>query len=223
MRDECFELFIQEFGEATTKQAVPASSIPRWQGRLPDQLIKYWEEEGWCGYGNGLFWTVNPDDYEDIVDEWLEGTPLEQADAYHVIARSAFGDLYLYPERSNNDVTLSCPIHTIVMTSSKFERASMAKKDRAIMSFFAVKDKTNIDLDDEKKRPLFERALKKLGPLAADEMYGFEPALIAGGRMMLENLSKVKIDQHLTILRQFGAPKIPNMNFDLEKFLKEQN
>ena len=54
MRDECFEVFIDEFGEATHRDAVPASSIEKWRGKLPDQLLTYWKEEGWCGYANGL-------------------------------------------------------------------------------------------------------------------------------------------------------------------------
>jgi hypothetical protein len=40
-------------------------------------------------------------------------------------------------------------------------------------------------------------------------MYGFEPALVAGGRMALEHLKKVNLDVHLTILRQLAPPKIP--------------
>jgi hypothetical protein len=100
MRDENFEVFIDEFGEATHRVEVPVASIEKWRGKLPDQLLTNWQEEGWCGYANGLFWTVDPDDYEDIVDEWLEDIPLEQLDAFHVIARTAFGDLYLWGEKT---------------------------------------------------------------------------------------------------------------------------
>lgn len=63
-------------------------------------------------------------------------------------------------------------------------------------------------------------ALGNLGPLAPDEMYGFEPALVAGGKMRLENLRKVKLDQHLTILRQLAAPTMPFSNIDIDKLLK---
>jgi hypothetical protein len=78
MRDEGFEVFIEEFGEASRRTEVPTASFESWQGKLPDQLLKYWKEEGWCAYANGLFWTVNPDGYEDLVDEWLYDTFLEQ-------------------------------------------------------------------------------------------------------------------------------------------------
>lgn len=46
VRDEDFELFIQEFGKATQRTAVPETSFLRWSGKLPDQLLKYWRDEG---------------------------------------------------------------------------------------------------------------------------------------------------------------------------------
>jgi hypothetical protein len=64
--------------------------------------------------------------------------------------------------------------------------------------------------NDESGTPMFERALKKLGPLESDEMYAFEPALIAGGKMDVDKLAKVKLDQHLTILRQLASPTLPS-------------
>jgi hypothetical protein len=81
---------------AIDKRYVPLSSIERYRGKLPDQLLAYWEENGWCGYADGLFWTVNPQDYEAALEAWIGDTPLMEEDSYYVIARSAFGDLYLF-------------------------------------------------------------------------------------------------------------------------------
>lgn len=47
-------------------------------------------------------------------------------------------------------------------------------------------------------------------------MYGFEPALVAGGKATLDHLAKVKIDQHLTLLCQFAAPTVPLSNVDID-------
>ena len=52
-------------------------------------------------------------------------------------------------------------------------------------------------------------------------MYGFEPAIILGGKMQLENLAKLKLDVHLTILRQLAAPTMPYANIDIDKLLKQ--
>lgn len=219
MRDEDFEVFIEEFGEASQRTEVPTATLERWQGKLPDQLIKYWKEEGWCAYASGLIWTVNPDDYEDLVDEWLHDTFLEQIDAFQVIARSAFGELFLWGQKTGGSVTISCATNSIICLSSNLKR-KLDDPDFYVRTFFSNKSIDRCDLDDELGQPLFKRALAKLGPLEPDELYGFEPALVLGGKMRLENLAKLKLDVHLTILRQLAAPTIPFSNVDIEKLMK---
>lgn len=218
MKDEDFEVFISEFGEATTRRAVPAQAFQKWREKLPDQLLKYWEDEGWCGYKDGLFWTVDPDDYEDLVDEWLADTPFEQIDSYHAIARSAFGFLYLWGEKTGDSVVIACNINAIISLGSSLQR-KIDDPDFDMRIFFSNKSPEDCDLKDEMGEPLFSRALAEFGPLEFDEVYGFEPAIVLGGKMRLENLAKLKLDVHLTILRQLAAPTIPFSNVDIDKLL----
>ncbi|MDN7576859.1 DUF1851 domain-containing protein [Burkholderia contaminans] len=88
-------------------------------------------------------------------------------------------------------------------------RKNSEQLDLSIKVFFGL-DKEACELSDESGTPMFERALKTLGPLEPDEMYAFEPALIAGGKMLVEKLAKVKLDQHLTILGQLAPPTLPS-------------
>ncbi|WP_322403611.1 GAD-like domain-containing protein [Massilia luteola] len=219
MRDEDFEVFIDEFGEATHRFEVPASSIEKWRDKLPDQLLTYWKNEGWCGYANGLFWTVDPDEYEDLIDEWLEDTKLEEIDSFHVIARSAFGDLYACGENTGRSVTIACPLNNIIAFKNKLKPKPKDDLDLSIRAFFSLSEPKDFDLKDENSQPLFKRASEKLGQLAPDEMYGFEPALVLGGKIRLENLFKVKTDVHLTILRQLASPALPFSNVDIDNLL----
>lgn len=218
MRDEDFAYFISKFGEATHHQTVSAEAIDRWRGRLPDKLLHYWQTEGWCGYGDGRFWIVNPEDYEDLVDEWLEGSPLEQVDAFHVIGRSGLGLLHLCGEQTGCSARIDCPLNAIFPQDLK--RRSKAQNERELPWFFSSLTVRENDLSDANEEPLFERALKALGPLAPDEMYGFEPALVLGGTITLDRLRKVKLDQHLTILRQLAAPTMPFGNIDIDKLIR---
>nr|BFE94926.1 hypothetical protein GCM10020185_54620 [Pseudomonas brassicacearum subsp. brassicacearum] len=55
MRDEDFQYFISVMGEATSHRHVPDSQIAKYRGVLPEALLDYWQDEGWCGYANGLF------------------------------------------------------------------------------------------------------------------------------------------------------------------------
>ena len=221
MRDEYFDYFIGKFGEATSRVAVSSAAISKWRGRLPDQLLRYWEEEGWCSYANGLLWTVDPEYYEDLVDEWLADTVLEQVDSFHAFARSAFGDLYLCGEHSGASVTICCQLNAISVLGSAPRAKSSEKRDASIQSFFAASALTDFDLNDDNGHPLFARALGKLGSLDIDETYGFEPALVLGGAIRLENLSKLDTDVHLTILRQLAAPQLPFTAADIEQLLNQ--
>lgn len=218
MRDEDFEVFISEFDEATHRMNVPVEAIQKWRGKLPDQLLKYWQDEGWCGYKDGLFWTVNPDDYEDLVGEWLADTPIERLDSFHAIARSAFGTLYLWGEKTGDSVVIACSINSIIALSSNLKR-ELDDPDFDIRAFFSNKTTVRCDIKDELGKPLFQRAVSKLGNLEPGEVYGFEPAVVLGGKMRLENLAKLKLDAHLAILRQLAAPTLPFANVDLDKLL----
>ena len=207
-RDEFFEFFIEEVGEATFHQAVPEKSIEKYRGVLPDQLLTYWQEEGWNGYIDGLFWTVNPDDYACLLDQWLEDTPIAGLDQFHVIARTAFGKLYVIGEKYSQSLIVSCPNNAIITKIEKLTEKNDSP-DKSISFFFASKKKQSFDITDKNEKPMFDRALKKLGPLKSDEMYGFEPALVAGGSELISNLQKVKTLHHLSILRAFDQPFIP--------------
>lgn len=208
MRDESFSVFVEDFGEPTHRTEVPASSLDRWRGRLPDQLLSYWRDEGWGGYRQGLFWLVDPALFEDLVDEWLENSPLEGVDAFHVIARTAFGDLFLCGEQTGCSATIAVPLNTLFARQDRLRKKSARELDISVRAFMGLSPK-DCDFKDDAGRPLFDRALARLGPLQVDEVFGFEPALVAGGRPRLEQLHKLKLDQHLTILRQLAGPAGP--------------
>ncbi|WP_081065811.1 GAD-like domain-containing protein [Burkholderia multivorans] len=218
MRDEDFEYFISKFGEATHKVDVPEVALDSWRGKMPDRLLRYWKEEGWCGYADGLLWMVDPGDYEDVVDEWLDGSRLEQLDAFHVIARTAFGKLFLWGEATGQSVTINCATSAMFALKRELRKKNPSDLDISMRSFLG-KSKSECDLKDEAGVPLFERARAKFGPLAPDEMYGFEPAIVLGGKILLDNLQKVKIDQHLTILRQMAAPTMPFSDADIDRLI----
>ena len=87
--DENFEYFLEKMGPCIEKRVAPPSSIERYRGKLPNQLLAYWEEHGWAGYADGLFWTVNPQEYEAVVEAWIGNTAFMAEDVFHIIARGA--------------------------------------------------------------------------------------------------------------------------------------
>jgi hypothetical protein len=194
--DEDYAFFIKQFGAPTTRQEVPESSVARYENKLPGQLIEYWKEFGWCGYGDGLFWTVNPQEYEAVLAQWLVDTELYHQDNYYVIARSAFGDLYVWGEKSGYCVTIAA---YMARFSTRVSIFTGEKLDFGVRVFFSSMDPDYNDLDF-----LFKPAVEKLGKLKADEMYGLVPALALGGSIDLEHVEKVKTIEHLEFLSQLS-------------------
>ncbi|EDR7776366.1 DUF1851 domain-containing protein, partial [Salmonella enterica subsp. enterica serovar Chailey] len=75
-------------------------------------------------------------------------------------------------------------------------------------SFLAFSNVEEFDLFDCNDNYIFDRAVKQLGVLANNEMFGLEPAYIFGGEIKIENLSKVDCQIHLMILRELSPPNI---------------
>ncbi|NAS96818.1 glutamyl-tRNA amidotransferase [Pseudomonas syringae pv. actinidifoliorum] len=194
--DEDFAFFLKKFGPAVKRQQVPATSIDRYTKKLPEQLLKYWEDFGWCGYAKGLFWTVDPQDYDDLLKNSLAGIEAFNSDNYHVIARSAFGELYVWGEKSGYSLSITSYMSRYSTRNSTF---TGSKSDLGVKVFFLSMNPEVINIAD-----LFEPALEKLGRLDSDEMYGFVPAIALGGSMELKNLQKVKVFEHLDLLSQLS-------------------
>jgi len=194
--DKVFTRFLEKFGGAIDRREVPLSSFDRYRGKLPNLLLEYWAEHGWCGYGDGIFWIVNPQKYEGVVASWIEETKLQERDTYHLIARSAFGDLYLFGEKTGFSLNITSVLSRCVIDNFEITNEQM---DRELQDFLL-----SMDVDTNDYGELFTPAMKKLGPLRHDEMYGFVPALMFGGPDTLDHLEKVKAVEHLTLLSQIA-------------------
>lgn len=219
--DQYFAFFIENFGEATAHDPVPEASFRRWAGVLPESLLRCWRRDGWANYGNGRLWTVNPEDYEDQVHTWLEETPFPQIDSYHVFARSSFGDIYFCGESSGAGLVLSPVWNRILCLQSCLRFKPLVRQDSGIQAFFASARHEDFDLIDQAGEPLFERAMRTCGSLQADEMYGFEPALVCGGQVVIGNLRRLKLHPHLNLLRQFAAPAFPRYAIDAKPLARK--
>lgn len=194
--DDAYSILLEDIGEPMYRQEVPPSSISRYQGVLPDALLQLWAEHGWCGYGEGLFWMVNPQEYDSVVTNWIQGSALEKNDTYYVIARSAFGDLYLWGENSGPSLCIFSNVSRY--TYDPVERSPKAM-GRAFQSFLLSFDRDYLDFNE-----LFNAAKESLGVLGPDEIYGFVPALQLGGSAKIEHIERVRTIEHLILLSQLG-------------------
>jgi hypothetical protein len=202
--DEDFEGFLEDFGQPEQRIECAIETVEKYKGKLPDRLLEYWQEYGFCGFRQGLFWIVNPDDYEDTLDEWLEHTDIPDNDIYHVFARSAFGNLYIWGEETGYKYEVNTRRGWIIEQDGN----ARDENDFSLEIFFGGANVKDFDIKDKSRSDLFDPSIKKFGELKADEMFGFEPSLIVGGEAIFDNINKVNIFVHLSILAQFGQIEV---------------
>jgi hypothetical protein len=199
---EDLETFRRELGPPEHQRFPEEVEIAPYLRSLPLAMLDCWRELGFAAWGGGLVWTVWPEPWEDVLEEWLRDTPLADQDRFHVLACSAFGVMYLWGERSGGSVIIDP--HTGTFYHSRLEEAAFrtGKVDFAVGTFFAMRTGGRCDYTDARGEPLFARARERLGPLEPGEIFTFASALALGGPRTLEALTRDPAAEHLVFLAQ---------------------
>lgn len=207
--DELFDGFLKDFGEPQNSEPITEDTIAEYRQKLPDQLFTYWRGIGSCSFHNGLLWMVNPSLYQSTLDSWLEGSPFEDRNGLSVIARSAFGLLYIWEKGKGNVMTIN-PNNNVITLIKEIDEKTLStdEENQEMRMYWGFEDPEYIDKTDSNEKPLFSRALNKLGKLRSDEMYGFSHRLALGGKETLENLEIVKLDVYHDLSQQMEPPQI---------------
>ena len=220
MVDEEFEYFYADkgFGPAIDARPVLPSKLEHYRGKVPNKLLDYWQAYGFAGYGGGRFWMTDPDEYGEALNAWLYGTQFHGTDRYYVIGRSAFGKLMVWGTKTGPSLKI-LPSWAMIFPSDHSLWMQEGKDDFLLAGRIAGITVESQDEMDDKDLPLFDRAVKLLGPLEHDEMYGSVPALALGGPCRVDHLQKVKAAEHLMFLAQLGERRVM---VDIVKEVKER-
>lgn len=206
--DASFVSFYRDagFGPINDTICVPEAVARYYEYRLPRKLIEYWRYWGWAGFADGLFWLVNPSEYEDVVSLWLAGSPFEHYDRYHAIARSAFGELFLWGEKTADSLTIQTLFGQIFPAdrSDDIGSGGAHKMNMLVQEFIAALCRPGLDILDVNGDPLFSPLRKRLGPLRPDEMYGRAPSYITHFPDRVEHFSRVHAITHMEHLAQIS-------------------
>lgn len=178
-----FEDFEREYGPAEDCLKPGEEAFRKYEAVLPAALLDKWREVGWCAYGKGLLWLVDPAQLDDVLEDWLD---LDGAKPV-VFLRTAFAHLYFWHE----DYVHSLDVHhgTVSQVTGNIERIF------TLLCHPDVKEKML-------RASLYEQARATLGPPARDECYAFEPALVLGGPGTVDTIRRVTLREHLGILAQ---------------------
>ena len=201
-----FKMFLNKMGPGTRYKDVPIEFLDRYRDVLPKDLLEFWAAEGLSSYADGLFWTVDPEEYLWVAEEWVANYPEIPLAGLHVFARNSYGEFYCLSLEGGCVIKISCPAGEIYAPRSMLKL--MGGAERAAEVFFGMASRAKFDLLDTNRDPLFPRALVKLGPLDINEVYGFVPMITLGGETCVSNLDKLRMDVHLDMLRASREPRL---------------
>ena len=125
----------------------------------------------------------------------IERTPRQAGVAAH---------LFLWGERNGYKYVINSFNGWILQKDGHRSEIASTGSEEPLKRFFTVVTPEYCDLDGVDEEPLFDRAVEKLGALGHDEVFAFEPALVAGGTQKLEAIARRNIHVHLSVLAQFG-------------------
>ena len=175
-----FDLFVSKYPPGNDLRKPTAETLEQFQGKVPAELLNFWQEYGFGNYGGGLLKIIDPTDYIDTLTLWLG----EQEGCLPILM-TGFGTLFIYRKLSDTaDDMCLLDIHNrrsgsfSTSFSDFFERIIPAENFAA--QFLRV--------------GLFQEAFAKHGGLSENEIFFFAPALAFGGTESIQyriNLSRL--------------------------------
>lgn len=177
-----------------TGTAVPASSeiINHYKSKVPELLIKLWEENGFSKYNDGIIELVNPKDFEQVLWMWLG----KEVESYVPFAITAFGELFYYRKLTETDEDV-CMIDIQYRTIETLVWS--------LESFFEDFLTNETDRQTWLREDLFMHAIDVLDKLALNDIFTISPALAMGGAAERGSLQKGNAQVYQDIIFQMTS------------------
>ncbi|AQS85524.1 MAG: GAD-like domain-containing protein [Acetobacter aceti] len=214
---EDFQFVLEEFGRPIGGEQVPTEVLAAYADRVPQTMLDFWKE---CGTGlwlDGYFQLCRPDKYQELVSLILDGDPDFPPKESVLIGFSAFGKLLIW---NNTNYFLSLSLYNkVAYTSHLNSNFPILQPNRELPAELSGIDDDTYDYTErtEKAAPLFRRALKKLGPLAYGECYGFVPARELGGLEILDEVHKRPALPYFRMVSQLAPIKLRYIDLENHK------
>ena len=174
--------------------SVPASReiINQYQSKVPELLIKLWEENGFGKYNKGIIELVNPKDFESVLWTWL-GREVEN---YVPFAISGFGELFYYRKLTDTD-------EDVCMVDIQYRNVETLTW--SLESFFEDFLTNETDRQTWLREELFILATELFEDLTIHEIFTISPALAMGGAAELGSLQKGNAQVYQEIIFQMTS------------------
>jgi hypothetical protein len=202
MINEDFEYYFEKYGMPESEIPVTSTDIANLSVDMPPLYSTLLERHGTFTQRSGMFKFIRTDSLSPISKMLFAGDRDFGDEKAQIFCFSVFGALYFWhPAHGLGFVDLVKGEVTCYNLTSGEKRPSGELFFGPFDVPFSMENES-YDLFDDQDKPLFKRALKKLGPAQLMECYGFVPALAFGGDAILENLKKLSAPEHFAILAQ---------------------
>jgi len=168
---EGLAVFLDTFTASTTGEPVDEATRNRWQGRLPDTLLALWKRDGLARYLEDRLILVDPERYAGVLAPLLVGSTLEEVDAFHVYAVTAFGQLLVCGENSAVEIVADPYTGDVAVDSSMLAETDAEEREGRLRFLLTLLEPNQLDVTDAEGNSVYARTRERLGALEGDEVY----------------------------------------------------
>lgn len=206
--EDWYDDLVKKYGTPSHATRPTDGDLQKWQGILPDLLLRYWREQGWGGLAKGQYWVCNPDLLRPVIEELFTGDPDIAPDDMIPIGYNALGRIDVYFGKGRT-MTVDLPFGTVRWRDESINSYTKEPSSEFDVIYGRIASGAHrIDRRDEYGEKLFPKALKRLGELSTGTIYGFVPAYLMGGALKVENLQTLPIVEHLVFLASVQMPTL---------------
>ncbi|PDT16589.1 hypothetical protein CO670_11510 [Rhizobium sp. J15] len=183
------------------------AEIEAYRGKLPDFLLRFWADHGWCSWSNGQYWLCDPSLPKPVLDYVFRGDPELDPEKMYAFGYTAFGEIDIW--YGDAMIRLHLLMNKVSVDPREYDEENQREWTDEVMlglCFSGRFSSATPPWEDENRKNMMPRALETLGPLTWGEIYGFAPALNLGGRNILKNLQKMPLVEHLVFLASMEPP-----------------
>lgn len=173
------------FSDFQKVEIVPENIRAKYVDKIPDSMMTLWDEYGFGSCMGGYLKIINPEEYQDILDE----SYMRSENTIPLFATS-MGDLILLETEASGDTY-------VVMVNYRWGKAKVLASNYDFFLRF-------LEEVEFRERALewnpYQEAVGKLGAPAYNECFGYVPILALGGSEKVVNLQKVKLKEHILLI-----------------------
>lgn len=177
------EQYLEDFKLNTN---VPNEIIEKYRNQVPKEMIEFWRNYGFGTFMQRYMKSVNPEEFKEIL--------VESSQRYQnsvVLFATGMGDLVIWSDGYVRLVNYRYGAVKTIMFTFEF--------------FFQNINDPEFRDEDLSWQPYLD-AIRTYSAPDYEECFGYTPLLGLGGNEKVENLSKVKLKEHILVITEFMGP-----------------